>query len=486
MSCLHNARKGRTMTLRLMAALLPISLAGCALHPDLGPQPELSSPASLATTRTFAGPEIAWPSDTWWKSYNDPQLSSLIETALAGSPSLAAAAARVRQADSSLQSAKSSRSIAVQGNGSLQSSYQELDADGLPPQIQDALPDDVQTKASASLSFSRQLDFFGRNRANIAAATSSAEAARAEEAAARLYLSTSVAQAYTDLARLYSDRKAAQDAIRVRTESADLVGQRLRNGLENEGRLYQAKAEISSANVDLASIDGQIARTRNAIAALLGKGPDAGLDIAIPANPSIATGGLPSNLALDLIGRRPDIVAARLYAEAASEKITVAKADFYPNVNLSAIVGIQTLGLDRLGGGDLSYVQAGPAVSLPIFDGGNVEGRYRNARAKYDEAAATYNDTLTTALKEVADAISDRRSLDAQLTQAHAALDMAEQSYRIVRVRYEGGLSSYIDALSAEDQMVELRRSVASLDARAFAIDVALIRALGGGYQEAN
>jgi NodT family efflux transporter outer membrane factor (OMF) lipoprotein len=480
MSCLHNARKGRTMTLGLMAALL----SGCALHPDLGPQPELASPASFEATRSFTAPEAAWPSDRWWASYNDQQLTSLIETALAGSPSLAAAAARVRQADSSLQSARSSRSATIKGDGSIQSSYQELDADGLPPQIRDALPDDVQTKASASVGISRQLDFFGRNRANIAAATSSAEAARAEEAAARLYLSTSVAQAYADLARLYSDRKAAQDAIRVRTESSDLVGQRLRNGLENEGRLYQSRAEVSAANVDLASIDGQIARTRNAIAALLGKGPDAGLAIAEPANPQIATSGLPSNLALDLIGRRPDIVAARHYAEAASEKITAAKADFYPNVNLSTVVGIQTLGLDRLGGGDLSYVQAGPAVSLPIFDGGNVEGRYRNARAKYDEAAATYNETLANALKEVADAISDRRSLDAQLTAAHAALDLAEQSYRIVRVRYEGGLSSYIDALSAEDQMVELRRSVASLDARAFALDVALIRALGGGYQD--
>jgi NodT family efflux transporter outer membrane factor (OMF) lipoprotein len=468
MSYLHNARKGRTISLGLMAALLPVGLSGCALHPDLGPKPELSSPASLETSRTFAAPEAAWPSDSWWKSYNDPQLTSLIETALSGSPSLAAAAARVRQADSQLQSARSSRSVAVQGNGSIQSSYQELDADGLPAQIKDALPDDVQTKASASIGLSRQLDFFGKNRANIAAAPSSASAARAEEAAARLY----------------SDRKAAQDAIRVRTESADLVGQRLRNGLENEGRVYQAKAEVSAANVDLASIDGQIARTRNALAALLGKGPDAGLAIAEPSNPQIASAGLPSNLALDLIGRRPDIVAARLYAEAASEKITVAKADFYPNVNLSAVIGIQTLGLDRLGGGDLSYVQAGPAVSLPIFDGGNVEGRYRNARAKYDEAAATYNDTLTTALKEVADAISDRRSLDAQLTQAHTALDLAEQSYRIVRVRYEGGLASYIDALSAEDQMVDLRRSVASLDARAFALDIALIRALGGGYQE--
>lgn len=484
MSYLPNARKGRTMSLCLVATLLPLGTASCALHPDLGPAPGLSSPANFASSQTFAGPTAEWPSDAWWSAYNDAQLTSLIEQALAGSPTLAAAAARVRQAEASLIAARASRSPTVSGNGSLESSWQDLEAEGLPQPIRDSLPDDVQTKGSASLSISRQLDFFGRNRANIAAAVSNADAAKAEEATARLYLSTSVAQSYAELVRLYSDRAAAEDAIRVRTASADLVGQRLRNGLENEGRVYQARAEVSAANVDLASIDGQIARTRNALAALLGKGPDAGLAIAAPTSPRISTTGLPANLAMDLIGRRPDIVAARLYAEAASEKITVAKADFYPNVNLSAMVGFQTLGLDRLGGGELAFAQAGPAVSLPIFDGGNVEGRYRNARAKYDEAVALYNETLTDALKEVADAIADRRSLEAQLVEARDALGLAEQSYGIVRVRYEGGLSSYIDALSVEDQMVDLRRSVASLESRAFALDIALIRALGGGYQE--
>jgi NodT family efflux transporter outer membrane factor (OMF) lipoprotein len=478
MSGRKNALAGRLASYCLIA-----TVAGCATPPDLGPKPQLSSPESYTTAKTFAAPQADWPSDQWWRAFGDPQLDSLIEEALAGSPNLAAAAARVRQAEAALMKANSSRSLRVSGNGSVQSSYQSIEADDLPQAIRDALPDDVQTKASASLGMSRQLDFFGRNRASIGTATSSAEAARAGEAAARLELSTAVAQTYAELVRLYSDRAASEEAIRVRSASMNLVGQRLRNGLENEGQLYQAKAEVSAANVDLASVDGQIARTRNALAALLGKGPDRGLDIATPARPIFSSSGLPANLALDLVGRRPDLVAARHYAEAASENITVAKADFYPNVNLSAVVGIQTLGLDRLGGGDLSYIQAGPALSLPIFDGGGVEGGYRKARAQYDEAVAVYNQTLTNALREVADAISDRRSLESQLVEARSALASAEAAYRIVRVRYEGGLSSYIDALSVEDQMVELRRAAAGLEAQAFVLDVSLIRALGGGYQ---
>jgi NodT family efflux transporter outer membrane factor (OMF) lipoprotein len=477
MSGCKNALAGR-----LASCCLTALIAGCASIPDLGQKPELSSPASLASAQTFAGTAAEWPSDHWWESYNDPQLTSLIQAALADSPSLAAAAARVRQSEAQLGQANSTRSPTISADTSLKASYQDLDADNLPSVLRDALPDDVQTKAGASLSIGYQLDFFGRNRASIAAATSAVDAARAEQAAARLALSTSVAQAYAELVRLYSDRTAAEDAIRVRTVSRDLVDQRLRNGLENEGRLYQARAEISSANLDLAGIDGQIARTRNALAALLGKGPDRGNEIAIPANPRVAPSGLPSTLGADLIGRRPDLVAARHYAEAASQTIAVARADFYPNVNLSAVVGLRTLGLDALGGGNLTSVQAGPALSLPIFDGGNVEGRYRNARAQYDEAVALYNETLTNALREVADAIADRRALEAQLTQAYEALASAEAAYGIVRVRYEGGLASYIDALSVEDQMVELRRAVASLESRAFALDIALIRALGGGY----
>jgi len=442
----------------------------------------MAAPETYDSARSFAGPVADWPSDHWWEAYDDSQLNALIAEALSGSPSLAVAAARLRQSEALLQKASSARSPTISGETSTQASWQDINADNLPQQIRDALPDEVQTKASASLKISYQLDFFGRNKASIAAATSAAQAAKAEEAAARLELSTAVASAYAELVRLYTDRASAEDAIRVRSASAGLVDQRLRNGLENEGRLYQAKAEVSAANADLASIDGQIARTRNALAALLGKGPDRGLDIAAPQSPTFSSSGLPATLAIDLVGRRPDLVAARHYAEAAAQQIKVAKADFYPNVNLAAVVGIQTLGLDRLGGGDLTYAQAGPAVSLPIFDGGRVEGAYRNARAEYDEAVALYDQTLTNALHEVADAIVDRRALEAQLVEARSALASAEAAYRIVRVRYEGGLSSYIDALSVEDQMVDLRRSVAGLEAHAFSLAIALIRALGGGF----
>lgn len=467
---------------RGMAAFTLMLVTGCASVPDLGAEPKLASPDTFSSERSFAGPAAEWPSDHWWEAYGDPQLNALIAEALRDSPTLSAAAARVRQAQASAMTAGSANAPHISADGSVQSSYQELDADDLPQTIADVLPNDWRTEASASIKVSKSLDFFGRNRANFAAASSLTEAAEAEAATARLEISTGVAHYYAELVRLTADRAAAEDAIRVRQSGEKLVDQRLKSGLENEGRLYQASAQVSAAKVRLTTVDGNIARTRNALAAMLGKGPDRGLDIALPKNPQLVHSGLPSKLALDLIGRRPDLVAARRYAEAAAERIKAERADFYPNVNLAAVVGLQTLGLDRLGGGDLSYVSAGPAISLPIFDGGGFEGDYRKARAEYDEAVATYNGALSNALKEVADAISDRRTLEAQLVDAHAALNAAETAYGLVRTRYEGGLSSYLDVLSAEDSMVELRRIVAGLEAHAFSLDVAIVHALGGGF----
>jgi NodT family efflux transporter outer membrane factor (OMF) lipoprotein len=191
---------------------------------------------------------------------------------------------------------------------------------------------------------------------------------------------------------------------------------------------------------------------------------------------------LPPTLAADLIGRRPDIVAARARAEAASQRINVARANFYPNINLSALVGVQSLGLDLLTQGDSRYGTVGPAISLPIFEGGRLEGQYRGAHAEYEEAVATYNQTLVNALRDVANALADRRALDAQITQAHAALTSAEQSYSVARQRYDAGLSTYIDVLTVENSLVAQRRNVADLEAQAFSVDVELARALGGGF----
>jgi NodT family efflux transporter outer membrane factor (OMF) lipoprotein len=271
--------------------------------------------------------------------------------------------------------------------------------------------------------------------------------------------------------------------VNVRGQSEDLIAQRFGQGLENRAAREQAHAARAAAEADLAGVDEAIGLTRNRIAALLGAGPDRGLRLARPSAGVIKAFGLPADLQANLIGRRPDLVAARLRAEAAARRIKAAKADFYPNVNLTAFLGVQSLGLDLLMKSTSLAGQVGPAVTLPIFDAGRLQGAYRGRRGEYDEAVASYDQTLTRALKDVADSAVSARALDARLAKSREALDASEQAYQLAQSRYRGGLGNYLEVLTAEDALIANRRAVADLESRAFTLDVALIRALGGGYR---
>lgn len=457
---------------------MTLGLAACASVPKLGERPQPASPAALGAVQSLAGPRGNWPARGWWRSYGDPQLSQLIEEALANSPDVIAAAARVRAAEALVQQAGAATlpQAGVEASAGGQKQSYNL---GIPPQF---VPRGVFDTGRVAGNFSFDLDLWGRNRAALAAATSEAEAAAVDAEQAALMLSTSVAAAYADLARLHSARDVAEQAAGVRNETAQLTARRVANGLDTLGEQRQAEARVPAARAEVAALDEAIALTRNRIAALLGKGPDRGLAIERP-RVSIGTTGVPDSLALDLIGRRPDIVAARLRTEAAASRIKVARADFYPNVNLSAVIGLQSFGLDQLFKSGSSFGTAGPAISLPLFQGGRLEGSYRGARAQYDESVARYDATLVNALREVADAVASLRSLETQLAEQRAAVTAAEEAARIARIRFTGGLANQLTALQADDTLLALRRQAVELEARRFALDVALVRALGGGFE---
>jgi NodT family efflux transporter outer membrane factor (OMF) lipoprotein len=231
------------------------------------------------------------------------------------------------------------------------------------------------------------------------------------------------------------------------------------------------------------ALEEQVALQKNKLAALLGAGPDRALAIARPAVTFTRAFALPATLSAGLIGRRPDLVAARLRAEAASRRIHVARAAFYPNVNLTAFIGVQALGVDMLkeSGSDIGSV--GPAVSLPIFNGGRLRAQLHGAEAEYAEAVANYEKVLVQALQEVADAAVSQRALGAQLEKIDAAVEAAREAWRVQNDRYNGGLATYLDVLTAEDYLLGNLRSQSDLRSRSMTLDVALNRALGGGYQ---
>lgn len=470
----------RMRLINSLALLTPLALAGCASVPALPPASSLDAHPATASAASLAQGTASFPRLDWWKGYGDPQLDRLIAEGLAGAPDVAAAAARVRNAEALAGEARAATLPSLNGEAAVGIQQQSKNL-GIPPQF---VPPGIQDTGRITLSGNFDLDLWGRNRARLRAARSEAEAARVDAAEAALLLSTSIAAAYADLTRLYAERDVAAAAQQVRQATATLTGQRVRAGIGTEGDVAAARSRQAAAAADLEALDEQLALTRNRLAALVGAGPDRGLAITRPLTGRQAL-ALPANLPLELLGRRPDIVSARLRAEAAAERIKAARASFYPNVNLLGLIGLQSLGLDKLFSSDSLYLQAGPAVSLPIFEGGRLQAQYRGARATYDLDVAQYEGTIVTALREVADAAASLRALQGQLVQQRAALAAAEDAKRVAELRYRAGLTNQLTVLLTDDQLLLSRRAVADLEARTLTTQVNLIRALGGGFAAA-
>ncbi|HXC59769.1 MAG TPA: efflux transporter outer membrane subunit [Steroidobacteraceae bacterium] len=458
------------------------TLTGCASLPGKTLQPELQSEHGLASAQAFAAPAGAWPDAAWWKHYGDAQLDALIDEALAGSPSLAVADARLQRARAYQDVAHGALTPQVSAGTSVtqqKQSYNYLSPAAMTPQ-------GWNDYGRASLDFSWELDFWGKNRAALKAATSEVIAAEADARQARLLLTTSIAAAYAELAREYAAMDTAEASRALRSKTAELFTQRFGNGLETRGSVRQAESRRASSEAEVLSLQEQIALQKNRLAALLGQGPDRALSIQRTSVDFSRSFTLPSQLGAELIGRRPDLAAARLRAEASAARIHVSRAQFYPNVNLTAFIGVQSLGLDVLTDHGSGIGSVGPAITLPIFNGGRLRAQLHGAEAEYAQSVASYDETLVRALQEVADAAVSQRALGEQLARTSESVSAAREAWQLQNDRYQGGLSNYLEVLSAEDYLLGTLRVQTDLQSRSMTLDVALNKALGGGYSLPN
>jgi NodT family efflux transporter outer membrane factor (OMF) lipoprotein len=322
---------------------------------------------------------------------------------------------------------------------------------------------------------------WGRNRAAYEAALGRSRAAQAEAFATQLVLSSAIAGTYVQLARGYEQLDIAQRTLEDRVQVQSLTGDRVRAGLDSRLELKQVETSIPAARARIAQTEEEIALARNQLAALLGRGPDRGLTIERPAL-HVASVALPSRVPADLLGRRPDIVASRLRAEAASRDIASAKADFYPDINLTALVGVQSVTLSKLLEGGSAIPSIGAAIRLPILDGGRLRGALSVRDAEYDAAVEQYNQALADALREVVDQLASMRSVQTQRVEADAALASAEEAYQLALTRYKAGLGSLLQLITVETQVLDQRQLRAELRSRELAVSINLMRALGGGF----
>jgi NodT family efflux transporter outer membrane factor (OMF) lipoprotein len=458
-----------------LASLL-LLLSNCTV-PDLGP--EALPREDLIAYKSQSSSQYLYPKQEWWKFYNDPQLNQLIEEGLSQSPSIDNAVARIQKANAQANMAGASLYPSITADGGV-SKYRQSYNNGVPPAF---VPKGFRNTGKATVNFDYELDFWDKNSDNLVAASSDIEAEKLMLEQAKIILSTSIAAAYANLAQYYAELDVVKETVSVRAQTHKLFEKRFKNGLENESSVEQAKSNHAAAEADLAAIEETIELTHNSLAALIGATPGSALKITRPSLDGINFIGVPTVIPADLISRRPDIMAAQLTLEAAASRINVAKSGFYPNINLTGYIGQQSLGLDTFMKSTSLIGAFGPAIHLPIFDGGLLEGQYRGARANYDSSLANYESAIIQALREVADAITSHRALDLRIKKTTASLRAAERAYQISKNRYEGGLSTYLEVLRVEDSLIASRRAMAQIKARAFILDVALAKALGGGFK---
>ncbi|HTY49836.1 MAG TPA: efflux transporter outer membrane subunit, partial [Steroidobacteraceae bacterium] len=256
-------------------------------------------------------------------------------------------------------------------------------------------------------------------------------------------------------------------------------------GIDSRLELEQAEAAVPAARERIEQLQESAAHTRNALAALIGAGPDRALAIVRPSARPLAAPALPSVLPAELLGRRPDLLAQRERIEAARHGVQSARADFYPNVNLMAFAGVMDLGPAGLfSWGNRQYGVA-PAVTLPLFDAGRRRATLAAQDAQQDAEVERYNQAIADALRDVADQLTALRSLREQRAQQRIALAAAQEAYDLAVLRYREGVGNYLQVLSTETPLLAQRDLDVELSARSLALSINLIRALGGGLPTA-
>jgi NodT family efflux transporter outer membrane factor (OMF) lipoprotein len=461
--------------------LSSVFLGGCVGTGGMAPHAQPVAPDTLATDSAIAAAAVdaQWPLDHWWQAYADPQLDRWVRLATQGNPDLAMASARVRQARAMAGVTEAAEALQVNADTLLKRHHWPNDQFYGPGELSDTSTWDN----TAAIGLSYPLDLWGRERNASERSLDLAHMAAAEARQAELELQGNVVRVYIQLSLHFAQRDIVEAMLAQQQQLLDLARERLRGGIGTQFEVSQAETPLPETRRQLDSLDEDIALTGNQLAALAGQGPGFGASLRRPSLRLAADVPLPSRLPAALLGQRPDVVASRWRVAAQARGIEVAQAGFYPNVDLSASLGTLATGgglLAFVAAGKLGY-SAGPAVSLPIFDGGRLRAQLGAASAGYDLAVAQYDQSLVTALKSISDQLIRRHSLARQAQLASESVASARHTYDIAMVAYRRGLTDYLNVLNAQSLLFRQRQVEQQVQAARLGASAALITALGGG-----
>ncbi|AZD90472.1 Fusaric acid resistance protein FusA [Pseudomonas chlororaphis] len=462
---------------------LSLAISGCIGTGGIAPQGKALPANTLATDEAIqsAARDARWPAAQWWQAYGDAQLNQWVTLAVQGSPSMAMAAARVRQARAMAGIAESAESLQIKGDATLKRHNWPTDQFYGPGELANSTTWDN----NAALGFSYALDLWGRESNASERAVDLAHMSAAEARQAQLELQNNVVRAYIQLSLQYAQRDIVLATLKQQEQILELAQKRLAGGIGTHFEVSQAQTPLPETHRQLDALDEEIALGRNQIAALAGKGPGAGAQLQRPSLSLAAPLKLPSALPAELLGQRPDVVASRWQVAAQARGIDVAHAGFYPNVDLVGSLGYMATGggaLEFLTGKKLNY-NVGPAISLPIFDGGRLRAELGEAAAGYDIAVAHYNQTLVNALKNISDQLIRRESMDKQAEFAAESVASAQKTYDIAMVAFQRGLTDYLNVLNAQGMLFRQQQVQQQVQAARLSAHAELVTALGGGLE---
>ncbi|HLS87392.1 MAG TPA: efflux transporter outer membrane subunit [Burkholderiales bacterium] len=467
--------------MRTATAFLVLLVGGCAAGPDYE---RPAAPAPGTFREIPAGWKEAEPRDEiargrWWELFGDAELNALAERVESGNYSVAAAAARYRAAQAAVAISRSGLFPTVDADASVTRSRSPRGAIG------GTTAGRHFTNFSAGVSASWEVDLWGRVRRDLEAAGAEAEASAADLAAARLSLQAELATSYFRLRLLDVQKRLLEDTAAAFARARELTENRYRAGVAARGDVVQADAQLKSAAAQALDLGVERAQLEHAIAILAGL-PPSELTIAPRPDYTAALPPIPPGLPSALLERRPDVAAAERRVAAANARIGVAQSAYFPQLLLSASLGYRSSEAASWLSAPSRFWSLGPALAQSLFDAGLRRAQGEQALALYDATVADYRQVTLSAIAEVEDNLAALRILGEEAGLQEAAVRAAQESLRITLNQYRAGTVGFLDVVQVQTALLEEQRASANLLNRRLAATVALVRALGGGWQQAQ
>ena len=445
----------------------------------VGPDHSVPDSESAGSFKNSSSEYSSRLSKNWWKIFGDSKLNSLMSDLESGNFDLRAAEARRNQAYASLGIDRSLLAPQVLSEASAtRSRVTESDrfagGGGAGPSY--------FNNYRVSMSLGYELDLWGRVRRIVEAGRVNAEAAEVSVDQVRLSLQAQLARNYFAMRFLDSETAVLNQALETRQETLGLTKDRFEGGKTSELDVARAEAELASTRAQLVSLQAPRASLENAIAVLTGK--NASNFSISPLSISKSAPGVSAGSPASLLGRRPDVFVAERNLAASSARIGVAEADFYPRVSLIGTGGFSSVDTSDFLNWSSREFSIGPNVDLPLFQGLRRKADLAKAKAQHEEALANYQQTVLTAFADVENALASRRGATNEVTAQQDSITATQKSFDLSNVRYKEGVSTYLDVVDSQRELLNARRSEVQARGRAFAATIQLIQALGGGFSK--